>query len=90
MQEMVLVMLGRLKGKEECVPCFVWSAQECVPVGMGDGTTIKGGKPLESVYRRWPCWNATNTVIVDHNVSRMVYNPISNVVAAKAFYVEHL
>jgi hypothetical protein len=43
MQEMVPVMLGRLKGKEECVPCFVWSTQECVPVGMGDGTTIEGG-----------------------------------------------
>jgi hypothetical protein len=89
MQEMVPVMLGRLKG-EECVLCFVWSAQECVPIGMGDGTTIEGGKPLESVYRRWPCWNATNTVIVDHNVSRMACNPISNIVAAKAFYVEHL
>jgi hypothetical protein len=68
----------------------VWSAQECVLVGMGDGTTIEGEKPLESVYRRWPCWNATNTVIVDHNISCVACNPISNVVVAKAFYVEHL
>jgi hypothetical protein len=90
MQEMVPIMLGRLKGKEKCVPCFVWSAQECVLVGMGDGTTIEGEKPLESVYRRWPCWNATNTVIVDHNISCVACNPISNVVVAKAFYVEHL
>jgi hypothetical protein len=29
-------------------------------------------------------------VIVDHNVSRVACNPISNVVAAKAFYVEYL
>jgi hypothetical protein len=52
MQDVVPVVLGRLKGKDDCIPCFVWSAQECKPVQLGDGATMEGGKPLDAVYRR--------------------------------------
>jgi hypothetical protein len=55
MQYMVPVILGMLKGKEDCVPQFVWSAQEYERAELGDGATIEGAKPLEAVYRRWPC-----------------------------------
>jgi hypothetical protein len=90
MQDMVTVILGMLKGKEDCVPQFVWSAQECERVELEDGATIEGAKSLEAVYRRWPCWNASNTVIVDHNLGRVACNSMSNVIAANPFYVEHI
>jgi hypothetical protein len=90
MQDVVPVVLGRLKGKDDCIPCFVWSTQECEPVQLGDGSAMEGGKPLDAVYRRWPCWNASNTVIVDHNFSRVACNPMSNIIAPNPFYVEHL
>jgi hypothetical protein len=62
MQDMVTVILAMLKEKEDCVPQFVWSAQECERTELGDGATIEGAKPVEAMYKRWPCWNASNTV----------------------------
>jgi hypothetical protein len=90
MEDVVPVVLGRLKGKDDCIPCFVWSAQECESVQLGDGATMEGGKPLDAVYRRWPYWNASNTVIVDHYFSRVACNPMSNIIAPNPFYMEHL
>jgi hypothetical protein len=52
MYDMVPVVLGRLKGKEDFVPYFVWSAQECEPVLLGDGATMGGEKPLQAVYSK--------------------------------------
>jgi hypothetical protein len=49
MQDMAPVVLDRLKGKEDCVPYFVWSAQECEPVLLEDGATMEGEKPLQAV-----------------------------------------
>jgi hypothetical protein len=47
MEEMVPVMLGRLRGKEVCVTCFIWSAQKCEEEQCGDGATVEGGKSLK-------------------------------------------
>jgi hypothetical protein len=44
---------------------------------------------LDKVYNRWPCWNASNTGIVDHNLGRIAYNPRANIITPNAFYVEH-
>jgi hypothetical protein len=90
MEDMVPVMLGRLRGEEDRVPCFVWSGQECEPIECGDAGTIEGGKSLDRVYRRWPCWNASNTVIIDHNFGRVACNPRSNIIIPRPFYVEQL
>jgi hypothetical protein len=35
MADVVPVMLGRVKGQHSCVPCFVWSAQDCEPIDQG-------------------------------------------------------
>jgi hypothetical protein len=52
MEDMVPVMLGRLRGEEDHVPYFVWSGQECKLLECGDAGTIEGGKSLEGVYRK--------------------------------------
>jgi hypothetical protein len=90
MADVVPVMLGRVKGQHSCVPCFVWSAQDCEPVHSGKRGQIDGGKPLDRVYSRWLCWNASNTVIVDHNLGHIACNPRANIITPNAFYVEHL
>jgi hypothetical protein len=45
---------------------------------------------LERVYRTWPCWNASNTFIVDHNMSCMACNPKANKILTAPFDVEKL
>jgi hypothetical protein len=90
MVDVVSIMLGRVKGKHSCVPCFIWSAQDYEPVDSGEGGQIDGGKPLDRVYSRWPCWNASNTVIINHNLGRIACNPRANIITPNAFYVEHL
>ena len=32
------------------------------------------------VWKKWPCWDATNIVIIDHHESRVDFNPQSNVI----------
>ena len=90
MEDMVLVMLGRLRGEEDHIPCFVWSGQECEPVECWDVGTFAGGKSLERFYKRWPCWNASNTIIIDYNFGCMACNPRSNIIILCSFYVEQL
>jgi hypothetical protein len=45
---------------------------------------------LDRVYSRWPCWNTSNIVIIDHNLGHVAYNPRANIIIPNAFYVEHL
>ena len=42
------------------------------------------------MYEKWPQFNATNTLIIDNKVSRVSYNPSSNVVISFPFYVAEL
>jgi hypothetical protein len=46
-------------------------------------------KPLTKVWKKWPCWDATNTVIIDHHEPRVDCNPPSNVIIIP-FYVTNM
>ena len=35
----------------------------------------------------WPCWNATNTIILDHHEPRVDCNPPANVIVPPSFHV---
>jgi hypothetical protein len=100
MQDVVPVMLGKLKEDKESVPSFVWSRQAYEPfmwfahdpdhtkTGYVEG--ILWEKRLERVYKTWPFWNASNTLIVDHNMSHVAYNLNNNIILILPFYVEKL
>jgi hypothetical protein len=100
MQDVVPVMLGKLKGDKESVPSFVWSGQAYEPfvwfahnhdhIETRDVEGILWRKRLERVYKTWPFWNASNTLIVDHNMSRVACNLKSNIILILPFYVEKL
>lgn len=47
-------------------------------------------KLLEKVYNQWPHWNATNMVVIDHNMNRVGCNPKLNIIISKPFYIEQL
>ena len=38
----------------------------------------------------WPCWNATNTIILDHHEPRVDCNPPANVIVPPSFYVANM
>jgi hypothetical protein len=69
-------------------PCFVWSGQESEAVEFDDGTSIAWGKPLEKIFHKWPCWNFSNIVIIDHKGPRVGCNPSVNVIIPPPFYVQ--
>ena len=48
------------------------------------------GKPLRKVWEKWPCWNASNTLIVDHHGPRVLCNPQGNVIVPPPFYVANM
>ena len=48
------------------------------------------GKPLTKVWAKWPSWNATNTIIVDHHAPRVGCNPQLNVIVPPSFYVANI
>jgi hypothetical protein len=45
---------------------------------------------LEIVLRKWPQWNLSNTVIIDHNSLRVNCNPRANVIIPTPFYLAQL
>jgi hypothetical protein len=89
-QEIVPAMLAATEVDVEYAPLFVWSGIESEPVDFHDGTPIAWGKPLERVFQRWPCWNHSNTMIIDHKPCRVAYNPPVNFITPSPFYVEDL
>ena len=68
---------------------FSWSAKECEVTQQNEEGKL-WGKPLTKVWKRWPCWNATNTIIVDHHVPRVQCNPRANVIAPPSFYIANM
>jgi hypothetical protein len=90
MQEIAPAMLGRLKGGTGCSPCFVWSEQDYEVIEFEDGSPIAWGKPLEKVFCKWPCWNHSNTIIIDHKACRLACNPSTNVIIPPPFYVDEV
>jgi hypothetical protein len=68
----------------------VWSVHDPDHIKTRDVEGIQWEKRLERVYKTWPFWNASNTLIVDHNMSRVACNPKSNIILILLFYVEKL
>ena len=70
-------------------PVFSWSSKDCEPIHVSEDCTT-WGKPLRKVWDMWPCWNATNTLIVDHHGPRVDCNPQANVIVPPPFYVANM
>ena len=70
-------------------PLFCWSSKDCEPIQISEDITT-WGKPLRKVWQRWPCWNHTNTLIVDHHGPRVESNPPANVLVPPPFYVANM
>ena len=90
MDEVVPTMMGWNVGGPKFCPLFVWSGKQCEAVEFQGGTPIAWRKSLSKVYEKWPQFNATNTLIIDNKVSRVSYNPSSNVIISFPFYVAEL
>jgi hypothetical protein len=86
MDEMVPALLGRVRSLEPLIPAFIWSQKECDITQWWNNDPVAWGCPLEAVYRKWPHWNSSNIVIIDHNPSRVSYNPRANVIVVSPFY----
>ena len=86
MGEVVREILPVVEHMEDPKPLFVWTAKECELIHKYDDVA-KWGKPLAKVWKAWPCWNATNTIIVDHHAPRVECNPQANVIVPPSFYV---
>jgi hypothetical protein len=89
-QEIVPAMLAGMQGEAQQAPLFVWSSIECEAVDFQEGSPVAWGKPLEKVFKNWPCWNYSNTLIIDHRANRVRCNPPMNVLIPQPFYVEQL
>ena len=68
---------------------FTWSAKECELIQKTDDVAI-WGKPLTKVWKAWPCWNATNIIIVDHHAPGMECTPTMNVIVSPSVYVANI
>jgi hypothetical protein len=90
MREIVPAILGRMKDGSKSTPIFVWSAKECEVTKFEDGIPIACRKPLQKVFWRYPHFSYSNTVMIDHNSSRLGGNPYGNLIVPTAFYVAEL
>jgi hypothetical protein len=90
MDEVIPAMLGRMKCKEPVILAFVWSMAECDEIQWWNNDPVAWGCPLEIVFRKWPHWNLSNTVIIDHNSLRVNCNPHANVIVPTPFYLAQL
>jgi hypothetical protein len=82
--------LGRMKDSKNYAPLFTWSAKECEVTAFEDGLPITWGKPLEKVFRNYPHFNLSNSVIVDHKSCRLGGNLPRNLIIPTPFYVEDI
>ena len=82
----ILPVFDHLEGQK---PLFSWSSMDCEPIQMSEDITT-WGKPLRKVWEKWPCWNASNTLIVDHHGPRVLCNPQGNVIVPPPFYVANM
>ena len=72
----ILPVLAHLGGHN---PLFTWAAKDCEIIEKNEDIQL-WGKPLTKVWEKWPCWNGTNTVIIDHHETRVNCNPAWNVI----------
>ena len=82
----IMPMFEHMEGRQ---PLFAWSSKDCEIIHKTEDVTI-WGKPLTKVWKKWPCWNATNTIIVDHHAPRVGCNPQVNVIVPPSFYVANI
>ena len=90
MDKIVPPLLARLQDSKSHPPLFIWSAKECEATDFQDGLPVTWGKPLEKVFRAYPQFNLSNTVIVDHKPCRLGGNSFGNLVIPTAFYVKDI
>jgi len=81
----ILPVFYHLEGHK---PIFVWATKDCDVIQESEEGSL-WEKPLTKVWELWPCWNGSNTVMIDHHVPRMDCNPPWNVIAPP-FYVAHV
>jgi hypothetical protein len=79
-----------MKDSKNYAPLFTWSAKECEVTAFEDGLPITWGKPLEKVFRNYPHFNLSNSVIVDHKSCRLGGNLPRNLIIPTPFYVEDI
>ena len=72
----ILPVFSHLEGHK---PLFTWTAKDCELIDKDEDNQM-WGKPLTKVWEKWPCWNGTNTVILDHHEPRVDCNPQWNVI----------
>ena len=87
MDDVVSTMLGRHSGGPLFKPLFVWSGKYCDAVEFEGDKPSSWEKPLSKVYKKWPQFSASNTIIIDNKASRVSCNPAANTFIAKPFYV---
>ena len=90
MDEIVPALLERIEDNESHPPLFTWSTKEYEATDFEDGLPIAWEKPLEKVFRTYPDFNLSNTMIVDHKPCRLGRNPLGNLIIPTAFYVENM
>jgi hypothetical protein len=90
MGEIVPAMLARMKHGGNFNPIFVWSGKECEVTEFEDGIPLAWGKPIQKVFWRYPDFSHSNTVMVDHNITRLGGIPSANLVIPTLFYVAEL
>jgi hypothetical protein len=89
MDEVLQEIMPRFEHMEGHKPLFAWSGKDCEMIKKTDDVAI-WGKPLSKVWKRWPTWNATNTIIVDHHAPRVECNAQANVIVPPSFYVANM
>jgi len=63
--------------------------KDCDKIQKSDEITL-WEKPLTKAWEKWLCWNATNTVIIDHHELNVDCNPQANVIIPPPFYVANM
>ena len=89
MEDVLHEILPVFEHMEGHTPIFSWSAKDCELTQESEDVTV-WGKPLTKVWKKWPRWNATNTLILDHHEPRVACNPRENVMIPPSFYVANM
>ena len=86
MKEVLCKLLWVFDHLEGYKPMFSWSAKDCTKKWWG----YIVGETLTKVQKKWPYWDATNTVIIDHHELRLDCNPHGNIIIPSSFYVANM
>jgi hypothetical protein len=90
MGEIVPAMLARMKHGGNFSPVFMWSGKECEVIQFEDGIPVAWEKPLQKIFWCYLDFSHSNTVMVDHNITRLGGIPSANLIIPTPFYVAEL